>query len=234
MCLTVAAEKDQLLLLALVYECDMAGLQIPLQRAMQYVAEGSTAEAARQHLTKVRNKRVENGQKVPPVPSRNRKRASISTDRAVTRKRGRSTTKADEREPKLNKLLYTPVKRGRKPKGNTTQQGPAKSSAQDTPSAAARKPIASNPRTLRSHDQAKIKEEDEESSDSPADVKIKGEDDDWIPKPDRKKVSAIATAKSSKDASKSDPAVTVDKSGRHSTIDNNEDESDLSLSLIHI
>ncbi|KAF1346614.1 hypothetical protein BDV97DRAFT_416585 [Delphinella strobiligena] len=65
-------EKDQLLLLALEYECAKLGQPLPWDEAVKHVKEGASGQAVVQHLAKVRKYRIENGQPVPPEPLKRR------------------------------------------------------------------------------------------------------------------------------------------------------------------
>lgn len=65
-------EKDQLLLLALEYECAKLGQPLPWDDAVKHVKEGASGQAVVQHLAKVRKYRMEMGQPVPPEPLKRR------------------------------------------------------------------------------------------------------------------------------------------------------------------
>ncbi|TKA63635.1 hypothetical protein B0A49_09958 [Cryomyces minteri] len=72
--------KDQLLLLGVEYVANMRGISVPWEEAAQFVNPHLTGEAVKQHLVKLRNQRIKEGEIVPPGPSRSRRRASTGVD----------------------------------------------------------------------------------------------------------------------------------------------------------
>ena len=60
------ADLDQLVLLTVDYVCVREGIPIPWDKVMKEIAPGSTGEAIKQHIAKVRKIREDNNLVVPP------------------------------------------------------------------------------------------------------------------------------------------------------------------------
>ncbi|KAK5146909.1 hypothetical protein LTR04_000951, partial [Oleoguttula sp. CCFEE 6159] len=56
------------------------GISLPWEEAAQFINPHLTSEAVKQHLVKLRNQRIKEGETVPPGPSRSRRRASTGIE----------------------------------------------------------------------------------------------------------------------------------------------------------
>ncbi|EMC97003.1 hypothetical protein BAUCODRAFT_435379 [Baudoinia panamericana UAMH 10762] len=112
-------DKDQLILLAVDYECTKNGITVPWDAVAAHVASYLTGEGIKQHLAKVYKFRVEEGHKVPPKLDRNQRRKTLpsaNSTPAPVRSRGgggRARARAAVEQGEDGDAPYTPSKPGR-------------------------------------------------------------------------------------------------------------------------
>lgn len=70
------------LIMCIDYECSLAGIRLPWNAAVSRLNPGSSGEAAKQFLTKERDKLIAEGHLVPPLPSSG-KNSSHKIDKSV-------------------------------------------------------------------------------------------------------------------------------------------------------
>lgn len=119
----LAVDKDQELVMALEYVANKQGITLPFDEAVQLMQPGATGQAALQHLAKLRKLRKRKNMWVPPE---------------LIKRRGRKHTQAQDNdgdddgddqpyEGSTNRMIYIPLKAGKKGSGQKTSTGATRS-----------------------------------------------------------------------------------------------------------
>ncbi|KAF6232258.1 hypothetical protein HO173_009641 [Letharia columbiana] len=103
-------EMDKKLLLAMQYQCNLAGLAVPWTGIGSIMGEGITGGAVIQHLAKLRIRMVTQGLSVPPPLRRGGGSSRISTSASSGSKAKATPTKNGNAQPIPNSTKSTPAK----------------------------------------------------------------------------------------------------------------------------